>query len=743
MEITSMHTDQSRSSRFTKPGYEFVIQKEANLNAIVENFDGFVWSIDSDLRYIILNTALRNKIKEVLDVDARPGDKMLDILEMLDPSKRKEWNLVYERGFRGERLRFVNEFMIAGQAATFEISINPIFEEDLVTGLSCFARDITEETRNAQQLKASEVRFRSLIENSSDIIVVVDAEARIMYGSPSIGNVFGVPAGDYMGFSAFEFLHPDDIPGLIAKYMELLQQPGEPMQIEARAQTRDGRLIWVEGIVTNWLEKEGINGIVCNFRDVTERILAAQSLEQSELKFRSLIEHCADFIMMASVEGVFTYGSPSVQKYLGYEQHEYIGKPVFTFIHPDSIDTARELLQNVITTPGKLFTICLKLVQKNGAEMWVEGLASNLLHVAGVNALVGNFRDISGRMKAEQMVRESEDLYRNLFNKSPLPIWLCDAATLKILEANEATIKHYGYSRKELLKMTVFNLVPQDEHATLKKLLEEDLQPDKHHVLRRHVKKNAEIIYVEVLAHMISYKGQNAFLVVANDITEKIRLQHELMDEKIYRHKEITKAAIEAQEKERESIGREMHDNVTQILTTAKLCLSCAADNPAMTQEMIQRSSKTITAAIEEIRKLSKSMIQVFHREVGLRLSIDDLLESIRLSNKFKATLEFSLPDEQRLDDKLKMTIFRIIQEQLNNILKHANASAIHVTIRQNAGIVSLDITDNGQGFNIQEKRKGIGISNIINRAELFNGHVEINTSPGRGCHMHVDFKIH
>jgi signal transduction histidine kinase len=285
--------------------------------------------------------------------------------------------------------------------------------------------------------------------------------------------------------------------------------------------------------------------------------------------------------------------------------------------------------------------------------------------------------------------------------------------------------------------------VPQDEHSILKKRLEEDLHAEKCHVLRKHVKKDKEVIYVEVLAHMISYKGHNAYLVVANDITEKVRLQHELMDEKIHRQKEITKATIEAQEKERELIGREMHDNVTQILTTAKLCLSCAVDNPAMTAEMIHKSSKTITTAIEEIRTLSRTMIQAFHREVGLRLSIEDMLESIRMSKKFSTNLNFSLPDEKRLDDKLKMTVFRIIQEQLNNIIKHAEASVIDVTVRQNGALLSLDIIDNGQGFNVQEKRKGIGISNIINRAELFNGHVQINTSPGMGCHMHVDFKIH
>jgi signal transduction histidine kinase len=218
-------------------------------------------------------------------------------------------------------------------------------------------------------------------------------------------------------------------------------------------------------------------------------------------------------------------------------------------------------------------------------------------------------------------------------------------------------------------------------------------------------------------------------------------LQNQLIEEKLHRHQEVIKATIEATEKEREGIGRELHDNVTQILTTAKLCLSCisVADS---SRDMIERSSNTITSAIEEIRSLSRSMIQTFHREIGLKLSIEDLVESINLSNKYKITLDFFLPDEQMLDDKLKMTLFRILQEQLNNIIKHADASEIKISISKNNELLNLVISDNGKGFNVTEKRKGIGITNITNRAELFNGQVSIDSAPGKGCRMEVRFKV-
>lgn len=610
------------------------VEKEANLDAIVENFDGLVWSIDRQLQYIVLNSALRKKIKELIGIEARPGDKMLDLLAMLDPSKPREWKKLCQLGFKGKKQRTVQQFLLNGQPTYYEFSINPIRKGKEVVGLSCFARDVTTEISNEQKMRMSETRFRTLIEKSTDIIVVVDGEGKIVYESPSVKNYFVVSDGQSLGKSFFEYIHPDDLSRIAIEFLDLLDNPGKLLPVKARAQTAEGRPVWVEGVVTNLLGTEGINGIVCNFRDVTERVRAEEALRQRELMFRSLIENSADLIMMANGNGEFTYGSPSVKRSLGYQDEDYMGKSVFTLVHPDSIPHAQHLLGDLIAHPGETFTIYLSLLHKNGHTVWVEGLATNLLHVPEVNALVANFRDIEERKKAEKLVRETEDQYRVL--------------------------------------------------------------------------------------------------------------QHQLTEEKILRQKEIMQAAIDAQEKEREEIGRELHDNVNQILTTARLYLDCInGEQTAEQGHIIERSSHIITTAIEEIRKLSKSMTQTFHREIGLQLSVEDLVENIRrLTDDLRIRFDFSLPAEQLLDDKLKMTIFRIIQEQLNNVLKHAAASRIHISIRQDEQVLFLEINDNGKGFDTRKKRNGIGITNIINRAEVFNGHVTIDAAPGKGCHMSVVFRL-
>jgi len=595
----------------------------AILYGVIENAEGYMWLLDQDLHYIILNTRLRNKIKEVTGKDTLPGSNVVDCIGMLDASQKVDWEKIYDAGFEGVQQKLTQQLSILHETVFYDITVNPVREGQKTIALSCFIKDVTEEVLNTQKRKKAE-----------------------------------------------------------------------------------------------------------------------EALQQSELKFRSLIENSTDIITMADAEGNIFYGSPSSKKILGYDEADYLGRHVCSFVHPDSLPAVAELLQNLTSYPDKLFTIDLKVFDKDGKERWVQGLASNMLQVQGVNALVGNFRDITERKKAEELIRESEYLYKNLFNNSPLPVYVCEADNLQFVEVNEATVQLYGYNRKEFLKMTAFDIMSSDEKPELQQLLPKTNHANRPSVLRKHIKKNGETIFVEVLAHAINYKGKNAWLVLINDITEKIQLQNQLVEEKIRRQQEIAQAVIDAQETERETLGRELHDNISQVLTTARLYLICAKDSPALQMNMIQRSSDTINSAIEEIRRLSKSMIETFHKEVGLELSLNDLIENIQLVKKFQIRLNFSVPDEQQLDDKLKMTVFRIVQEQLNNIVKHAEASVITIDIIQKTHLLQVTVEDNGKGFDTLLKRKGIGISNIISRTELFNGRVKIDSSPGNGCRMQVSFNI-
>jgi|ADGO01.1.fsa_nt_gi FOG: PAS/PAC domain len=151
----------------------------------------------------------------------------MDFLEMIDASKTRAWSRIYQEGFAGQIQRFTEEFRIGGKTCICEVSVDPIRDGDIVTGLSCFARDITLKVINDRRLKAAEMRFRALIENSSDITVVLNGEGQIVYGSPSIEKNFGISPSELTGASFYEFLHPEDIAELAEKFLDLLMYPGK------------------------------------------------------------------------------------------------------------------------------------------------------------------------------------------------------------------------------------------------------------------------------------------------------------------------------------------------------------------------------------------------------------------------------------------------------------------------------------------------------------------------------------
>jgi two-component system sensor histidine kinase UhpB len=349
------------------------------------------------------------------------------------------------------------------------------------------------------------------------------------------------------------------------------------------------------------------------------------------------------------------------------------------------------------------------------------------------------------RLRNLQTLRDSEERYRGLFNNNPMPMWVFDAETLRFIEANGAAEQHYGYTKEEFLSKGPADIRLNGDRIKLKQEVEAVRNsPDgvKKGILK-HVKKNGQVIFADIAWHWIQYKDAPAVLVLANDVTERIQLEQELNEQRINRQRQITEAVIQAQEKERSEIGKELHDNVNQILGASKLYINTAMTDDEMRQELLERSTGLVSKAINEIRKISKSLITPGLREIGLIDSVEDIIEDIR-ATKQELQIELDLQNiyEEQIEDRRKLTLFRIVQEQLTNIVKHAKATRVLIRLSIEGVNVVLTVADNGVGFDMSRHRKGVGITNIISRAELFNGKVEINTAPDEGCTLTVSMPV-
>ncbi|MDP4149226.1 MAG: PAS domain S-box protein [Bacteroidota bacterium] len=230
------------------------------------------------------------------------------------------------------------------------------------------------------------------------------------------------------------------------------------------------------------------------------------------------------------------------------------------------------------------------------------------------------------------------------------------------------------------------------------------------------------------------------------DITEKREMETRLLKQELSKQKLVAQAMVDAQEKERAEIGKELHDNVNQILSTTKLYLELARNDRKQRTHLIARSAENIHEAIQEIRNISRSLVPSSISDLGLIASICDLVESVRTTRAIHVEFYPVGLFDEKVSEKEKLMLVRIIQEQVNNVLKHAAAKnlIIELTLDETENRIELTITDDGKGF-LPEKvknKKGLGLSNIMSRADLFGGKVTIMSAPGQGCKLRVQVPV-
>lgn len=224
------------------------------------------------------------------------------------------------------------------------------------------------------------------------------------------------------------------------------------------------------------------------------------------------------------------------------------------------------------------------------------------------------------------------------------------------------------------------------------------------------------------------------------DITEKRKGEEEEMKLRIRQQKELTRAIFRAGEQERTALGRELHDNINQILASVNLRLGYYVEEPEGNIAVLEDCRRGLETAIREMRNLSHQMVMPSFLEKSLRGELGLLAEHYLPALSIK--LDIQKVNESRVPPSVKEALYRIVQEQLSNIHKHAKASQVQVRMSTDAGWVVLLVVDNGVGFDPKMKKRGIGISNIYHRAESFDGKVEIVSRPGAGCTLAVKIPL-
>ena len=514
-----------------------------------------------------------------------------------------------------------------------------------------------------------------------------------------------------------------------------------------------------------------------------------ESLEHSEQRFRSVVETAIDAIITIDSRGKIIFWNQQAERMFGYSSTEIIDQPT-TVIMPQRYRKAHQQSMHQMASMGKYNTSEkvreLEGLKKDGSEFPLE------LSIAKWDTHEGSFftaivRDISERKQvekalqtareelekrvaertaelakanrelqhridecelAETALRESEHKYSTLVEDALIGVYI--AQDDKIVFANDKFAEIYGYSKEELVGMESLNLVHPEDRIMVRELREKRLNgekvPSEYEI--RGLKKNGETIWVMRSYSLIQYDGRPAISGIVADRTTR-RLAEDALRKSDKELRILSNQLLSAEEQERKRMARELHDSIGQSLSAIKF----SVENTL--RELQDRSALSDFASLEAVVPITQKTIEEVRRIVkDLRPSIlDDLgiLATIAWFCREFQTVYSNIQIEKQIDitendipRPLKTTIYRVLQEALNNVAKHSEANRVQLCVQKRDAKIALMVKDNGKGFDLENKisltpsQRGFGLASMRERAQLSGAHFDIQSEIGKGTSIRV-----
>jgi PAS domain S-box-containing protein len=782
-----------------------------------------------------------------------------------------------------------------------ELDILKVFVSNLAS--------VFERREGERKLIESEIKFKTLFQNSLDVVCLLDKRAKIKYVTPSVTSVLGYPEDSLINKFGFNLVHPDDAARLKKLVRDLNMHPDVNATMDIRVQDHQQKWIWMEAKGINKFADPIINGAIFNFHDISDRKQSEQQLQGYSEHITNILNSITDGFIALDKDFNILWWNPIAEQLTGIKDVQVLGKNLWKALpqlkRTISPKDASKAISSKTGTNFEIYISSLKnyfdvnaypsqqglfvyfkdityrknqeillslekdvlelntnptaslkttidhfleglealspgmsasvlLLEENGKTvrhlsapslpkhycLALDGLtigpnvgscgtamhyrkiviSSNIITdpawvafrelvtacsilscwsfpiVTSSNSVLGSFACyfstkltpndeqmqlykrvatllgvIIDNKQAEQKINISNERYLLATKATNDAIWDYDIRQAKTYWG-ESFFTQFGYKAEDYMGNPDFweSKIHPAERKRMKERYDKAIKDKERGVLYseyRFLKANNQYALVTDRAFIVYDNNMEAARLVGSmqDITERRKLEEKVLKQEINKQKSIAQAVVDAQEKERAEIGKELHDNVNQILSTAKLYLELAKSDTKQRDELIKRSSDSIFNAINEIRHISKALVPPSVKDLGLIDSIKDLVESLRMTGALAVKFNHSGDFDNIISDKQKLMLFRIIQEQVNNVLKHAEASQIIITLKLADQTISLAIEDNGKGFDLEKIKfkKGVGLSNIESRAQLFNCKVTITTALQKGCKLLIQVPIH
>lgn len=581
-----------------------------------------------------------------------------------------------------------------------------------------------------------QLKFNHIVESMTDIVVAIDLDGRFIYVNKAVETILGYGPKEMIGRSFLEFVVENDrlkseeaVTSLIRGYLI----PG----FFNYYYKKDGSILPIAW-TGHWDAKERL--MFCLGKNMSERwqseSLHAQYEEKLKIHNRQMgeiLERITDGFFAVDQDNRIIYWNKSAEEILGKTPEEVLSRELWECFPEMEGTTFYTEFQKAYTSG--LATSFEAMFPS--LDMWFETTIAPSL--SGISVF---FKDITPKKKVEEELR----LLSLIAKETDSSIILTDLEG-RITWVNEAFTTTTGYTFEEVVGQLPGPLLDcPEKDPEIKRFLDQKVRAGEPFQLEiQNRKKDGGTFWWEVHYQPL-YNSEGVveqFFSMNTDITERKLLQQHLDQEREQFRKRLTAAAVEASEAERAHVGRELHDNVNQVLTTVKLYLELMACGEEFNKELLGKAVQLVQTSITDIRFLSKRLSAPTLGDISIKETLCELVESFVLTKAINFTVDTTSFKWHNMPKELHLAIYRIAQEQLTNIIKHSGAKNVSVALLQSTNTVVLEIKDDGVGAQPKtNKTRGIGIANMISRAEMFNGKIDIESEPAKGYTLRTVFPV-
>jgi len=717
-----------------KRAEEALRKSEERYRELFESARDAIYVHDLEGRYISVNRAAENlsgySRSEII------GKHFSDFLppEQVDRVRQNlTRKLITHRG-----ARYTVE-MIArdGGRVPVEVNSNLIYEDGVPVGVQGLVRDIRERLQAEQAIRQAEERYRGIFENAGEGIFQSTPEGRFLVANPTLARIHGYESAEEL-ISSFT-----DIPAQVYvdakkrdEFRNLLAQHGVVRGFKHQVFRKDGSKIWISVNARAVRNEQGqLLYYEGTAQDITERKVAADRLKEYE----KVVEGLEEMIIVVDRDYRYLLANRAFLNHRGMEKEQVLGQPVTHVLDKEVFETiVKEKLAECFQ--GKVVKYEMRYRYPDLGE---RHLFISYLPIEGSNGIdkaACVLQDITEQKRAEQAVRQSEERFSKAFHSSPAALCVALLEDGRLLEVNDAFLCMTGYERHEVLGRSTSDLglwVDTSARITMAGLVRErgavkDLEID----FRR---KSGEVRNALLSVDLIELTGKPCVLGTSQDVTERKRAEQVLRN--------YPRRLISAQEAERQSIARELHDQIGQVLTAIRLNLQnirefCETSESRM---LIDEAMDMADQAMDEVRDLSFELRPSLLDDLGLVAALRWYTDRFAKRTAIATAIVTSIPDGVRLSRELETACFRITQEALTNVARHSKAKNVWVDLKAIVGETVLLVKDDGNGFdpysvNPRSFPIGLGLRGMEERALALGGRLEVKSDLRKGTELRAYF---